>query len=128
MRGKSPWAFGPARKRNRKSNFDWHEMLRPANAYSRPVDVVRDADLTLSEKRAILASWASDASAVVSHPALRQVPSSDRPIAFDEIMEALRSLDALPQPDPAKRDKMTNSPWQWPHDTDQHRRTHGAAR
>ena len=39
-------------------------LLHPANAFAHPADVVHDPDLTLSEKRAILASWASDACAV----------------------------------------------------------------
>jgi hypothetical protein len=135
MRGESPWAFGPEKKRNRKgkprSDFDWREMLHPANAYSHPSDVVRDTDLTLNEKRAILASWASDASAVVSNPALRQAPSSDRPVAFDEIMEALRSLDALaiPESDRAKRSHENNSPWRWPPDPNPRQHpTQGGAR
>jgi hypothetical protein len=66
--------------------------LHPARAFAHPLDVVRDADLTLKEKRAILASWASDACAVEAAPALRQTPGG-RPIQFDEIMDALRVLD-----------------------------------
>jgi hypothetical protein len=122
MRGTSPWAFKPERKKNRKGallgDFDWREILHPASAYSHPNDIVRDTDLTLNEKRAILASWASDASAVVSNPALRQAPSSDRPVTFDEIMEALRSLDqlTLADPVPAKKTVKTHSPWRWPPD------------
>ena len=44
--------------------FDLDELLHPAQAFDHPRDVVNDADLTLGEKRAILASWASDACAV----------------------------------------------------------------
>ena len=36
-------------------------LLRPAGAFAYPRQVVQDPDLTLNEKRAILASWASDA-------------------------------------------------------------------
>jgi hypothetical protein len=57
------------------------------------MDVVRDADLTLNEKRAILSSWASDACAVESMPALRKTPNG-RTVPFDEVIDALRSLDA----------------------------------
>jgi hypothetical protein len=32
-------------------------LLHPARAFSHPMDVVRDTDLTLYEKRAILSSW-----------------------------------------------------------------------
>jgi hypothetical protein len=53
--------------------------------------VVNDPDLTLNEKRAILASWASDACAVEAAPELRTGPHA--PVRFDDIMEALRSLD-----------------------------------
>jgi hypothetical protein len=72
--------------------FDLDTLLHPANAFARPADVVSDPDLTLSEKRAILASWASDACAVEASPVLRQPPGSD-PVRFDDIMDALRELD-----------------------------------
>src|SRR6476660_5243401 len=72
--------------------FDLDTLLHPANAFARPADVVNDPDLTLSEKRAILASWASDACAIEAVPALRQ-PSGTAPVRFDDIMDALRELD-----------------------------------
>jgi hypothetical protein len=72
--------------------FDLETLLHPANAFARPADVVNDPDLTLSEKRAILASWASDACAVEAVPALRKPPGS-APVRFDDIMDALRELD-----------------------------------
>ena len=72
--------------------YDLDELLHPANAFAHPSEVVNDPDLTLSEKRAILASWASDACAVEAAPALRR-PPGNRPIPFDDIMEALRELD-----------------------------------
>jgi hypothetical protein len=56
------------------------------------MDVVRDADLTLNEKRAILASWASDACAVEAAPDLR-ANASGSAARWDEIMDALRILD-----------------------------------
>ena len=68
-------------------------LLHPARAFSHPMDVVRDADLTLYEKRVILSSWASDACAVEDFPEFRQ-PSGKAPVKFDDVMEALRSLDA----------------------------------
>jgi hypothetical protein len=67
--------------------------LHPARAFKHPVDVVRDSDLTLYEKRAILSSWASDACAVEDFPELRQAPSAVT-VKFDEIMDALRELDS----------------------------------
>jgi hypothetical protein len=72
--------------------YDLDELLHPAGAFAHPSEVVNDADLTLSEKRAILASWASDACAVEAAPALRQPPGS-APVQFDDIMDALRELD-----------------------------------
>ena len=73
--------------------FDFQALLHPAGAFSHPIDVVRDPDLTLSEKRAILASWASDACAVESAPALRIAPAGSKPVTFDDVMDALRALD-----------------------------------
>jgi hypothetical protein len=73
-------------------SFDLDALLHPAQAFAHPLDVVRDADLTLNEKRAVLTSWASDACAVETTPELRQMPGC-RPIRFDDIMDALRVLD-----------------------------------
>jgi hypothetical protein len=42
-------------------DYDLNQLLHPAQAFGRPSEVVNDPDLTLNEKRAILASWASDA-------------------------------------------------------------------
>ena len=72
--------------------FDLDELLHPARAFARPADVVRDSDLTLNEKRAILASWASDACALEAAPGLREIPGGTR-VGFEEIMDALRDLD-----------------------------------
>ena len=85
---------GDFEKHNEES-FDLDDLLHPAQAFSHPVDVVNDPDLTLNEKRAILASWASDACAIESVPALRRAPTKGgRPVAFDDVMDALRALDA----------------------------------
>jgi hypothetical protein len=73
--------------------FDLDELLHPAHAFDDPSEVVNDPDLTLNEKRAILASWASDACAVEAAPALRHAPGGRRPVSVDDILEALRSLD-----------------------------------
>jgi hypothetical protein len=76
---------------NRKE-FDFTNFLHPAGAFRTPKEVVADADLTLHEKRAILASWASDACAIEASPELRR-PVSGRIVRFDEIMDALKELD-----------------------------------
>jgi hypothetical protein len=56
------------------------------------MEVVKDADMTVQEKRAILASWASDACAVEAAPDLRSPPSA-AVVRFDDIMDALKRLD-----------------------------------
>ena len=84
-----------------KRTIDWKTpidaeikvLLHPAQTFDHPHDVVHDPDLTLNEKRAILASWASDACAVEAAPALRRVPGSGSIVSIDEILEALRTLD-----------------------------------
>jgi len=83
--------------------FDLDALLHPARAFAHPLDVVRDRDLTSHEKRAILASWASDACAVEAAPALFGTQDGGA-IHSDEIMDALRILvreageDAKPPP------------------------------
>jgi hypothetical protein len=67
-------------------------LLHPAGAFRTPMEVVNDPDMTVQEKRAILASWASDACAVEAAPDLRRPPSAPV-IRFDEIMDALKRLD-----------------------------------
>jgi len=72
--------------------LDLDELLHPAQAFEHPSEVVNDPDLTWNEKRAILASWASDACAVEAAPELRAA-GSGRYVRFDDIMDALRTLD-----------------------------------
>ena len=80
---------------NKGDSLDLDDLLHPAQAFSHPADVVNDPDLTLNEKRAILASWASDACAIESVPALRCAPiKGGGPVAFDDVMDELRALDA----------------------------------
>ncbi len=71
--------------------------------------MVQDPDLTLNEKRAILAAWASDACAVEAVPALRQAPGGSRAVPVDDILDALRVLDKVAHAcaaDPAKVRRM----------------------
>jgi hypothetical protein len=76
--------------------FDFNALLHPGTVFDHPKDVVSDAHLSLSEKRAILASWASDAAAVASCPALRSPDGLRQPVTIDEILEALCALDGGP--------------------------------
>ena len=87
---------------NNEDSFDLDDLLHPAQAFSHPADVVNDPDLTLNEKRAILASWASDACAVEAAPALRRPPGVSRAVSVDEILQALRTLDWKANPDAAR--------------------------
>ena len=73
--------------------LDLDSLLHPAQAFEHPSHVVNDPDLTLNEKRAILASWASDACAIEAAPSLRRVPGGKSPVRFDDVMEALFALD-----------------------------------
>ena len=52
----------PANRNSSHEPFDLEldDLLHPARAFAHPCDVVNDPDLSLNEKRAILASWASD--------------------------------------------------------------------
>lgn len=73
--------------------LDLDSLLHPAQAFEHPSHVVNDPDLTLNEKRAILASWASEACAIEAAPSLRRVPGGKSPVLFDDVMEALFALD-----------------------------------
>jgi hypothetical protein len=87
---------------NRKG-FELDRLLHPAGAFRTPMEVVNDPDMTVQEKRAILASWASDACAVEAAPDPRR-PSSAAVVRFDDIMDALKRLDgaAAEQPNYGK--------------------------
>lgn len=79
-------------KRATLNDFDISQLLHPGSAFDHPRDVVADPDLTLNEKRAILAAWASDACALEASPSLREIRKG-RVVPFDDIMDALRALD-----------------------------------
>ena len=83
-------------------NFDLDDLLHPASAFGHPSEVVNDPDLTLNEKRAILASWASDACAIDAAPDLRAGPKGS-PVRFDDIIDALRALDKQANSDKCRR-------------------------
>jgi hypothetical protein len=72
---------------------DLDTLLHPSQAFGHPSEVVSHPDLTLNEKRAILASWASDACAMQAVPTLRRLPGGRHAVHFDEVMDALRALD-----------------------------------
>ena len=72
---------------------DPEDLLHPTQAFEHPSHVVNDPDLTLNEKRAILASWASDACALETAPHMHRAPGGKKAALFDEVMDALRTLD-----------------------------------
>ena len=69
--------------------------LRPAVGFGRPRDVLKDPMLDLAEKRAVLSSWASDASAVQDQPTMRWLLGTPEPVPRWEVREALDRLDRL---------------------------------
>jgi hypothetical protein len=87
------------------SDLTLDRVLDPARFFDRPGEVLTAPGLDLQEKRAILSSWASDACAVESIPALRRPPGAKLPVSFDEIMDALRLLDGAPGPREAAMDR-----------------------
>jgi len=92
-------------KRERRISMDDGELdtlLHPSQVYDNPSEVVNDPDLSLNEKRAILASWASDACAIEAAPSLRKSPTG-RIVRFDDIMDALRILDRQLCAQPARQ-------------------------
>jgi hypothetical protein len=78
--------------------IDLNAILHPGSVYDHPRDVVADQTISLGEKRAILASWASDA--VASNPALRELPGSRRLVTIDDVLEAMSALDHHPKGPP----------------------------
>jgi hypothetical protein len=84
------------------ANLNLDDLLHPANAFGHPSEVVDDPDLTLNEKRAILASWASDACAIEAAPEFR-AGRQGSPVRFDDIMDALRILDKQANGDKYRR-------------------------
>lgn len=69
------------------------QLLNPAAYFDHPRDVLSATHLDKDEKRAILASWASDLHAVESIPALRYYPGTRHAVSYDEILRALNALD-----------------------------------
>jgi len=99
MRGRHGNALWNDPGDRRGIGLDLDALLHPSRAFEHPADLLVDPDLTLNEKRAILASWASDACAVAAMPALRRrsggkAAAFDNAAGFDAIMEALARLDA----------------------------------
>jgi hypothetical protein len=78
---------------DKKTPFDIDALLHPSKAFGHPLNVVRDPDMTVAEKRSVLASWASDACSIESNPALRATATGNV-VSYDDIIDALQSLDS----------------------------------
>jgi hypothetical protein len=65
-----------------------------AAIYTHPSDVTSDPKLTTAAKKAVLASWISDARAVENAPSLRRLDSG-AVVEVDAILRALVLLDEL---------------------------------
>jgi hypothetical protein len=77
--------------------YTLHERTRRTPSLARevfghPYDVVDHPDLSIEDKRAFLASWASDANAVPHMPSLRQLPDGSI-VKVEDILRALKALD-----------------------------------
>lgn len=73
-------------------------MSHPVSRYLHPFDIAGHPTLEPEVKRAILASWASDRSAVEGKPALIKPPGARHPVPVDDIFAALRSRDGEQPP------------------------------
>jgi hypothetical protein len=76
--------------------LDWLAM--PALGFSHPEEILSHRDLTDPERRAILASWASDARVVEGKPSLRGL-ENDATVPVSAVLSALRRLDGGGRPE-----------------------------
>lgn len=67
-------------------------ILHPYRHFRSPSEVLISL-ISTSQKRAILASWASDLYAVESSPLLRQPPGLPKVIKYSDVINALKELD-----------------------------------
>jgi hypothetical protein len=71
--------------------IDW--LVTPGLAFSHPDEVLDHPELSDAERRAILASWASDARAVEDAHWMRCLDNGSI-VSLAEVLDALRKLDA----------------------------------
>ena len=73
-------------------------FVAPGDVFRHPREVLTYPGLSRAEKRAILASWASDARAVDSCPTLRCLPGCRaEPVPLNAILAALQALFPTPR-------------------------------
>ena len=78
-------------------------LLHPATHFDHPHDVLMADNISKDEKRAILASWASDMCAIESMPAWRCYPGTQRIVSYDEVLATLKALDGDDQSTAAQK-------------------------
>jgi len=82
------------------NRFDIHANSILAATFGHPSEVLASDVLSTSEKRCVLAAWASDAFAVEGKPWLRQLPGSSDPVPISVILRSLSKLDEDNGPPP----------------------------
>lgn len=86
----------------------WQALVAPGDVFRHPREVLAHPHLSRADKRAILASWASDACALENAPGLRCLAGSRaEPVSVDTVLAALAGLDpeavTPPRPEPRRR-------------------------
>ena len=77
----------------------WQALVAPGDVFRHPREVLAHPWLTQGEKRTILASWASDASAIDNAPGMRcLLGSRAQPVSVDAVLSALAELDRKSAP------------------------------
>lgn len=77
----------------------WQAIAAPGDVFRHPREVLAHPLLSRPEKRAILASWASDASTLENAPDLRCLPGTRaEPVPLDTVLSALVALDGEAAP------------------------------
>lgn len=72
----------------------WQALVAPGDVFRHPREVLSHPHLSRTEKRAILASWASDACALENVPGLRCLTGCRaEPVPVDAVLGALAELD-----------------------------------
>ena len=87
------------------ASFDaWQALVAPGDVFRHPREVLAHPQLTPGEKRAILASWASDACALENAPGLRCLTGCRaEPVSVDAVLAALAQLNRRSLAPRAKR-------------------------
>jgi len=108
--------LGPVASAALKSSavHPFEALVVPGDVFRHPREVLAHPGLSSAEKRGLLASWASDACAVESCPALRCLPGCRaEPVPVDEVLAALLALDGSPAPVPPPAEPTDPTPFPW---------------